>query len=246
MGTKITPYTESENEAKKQQVERMFDSIAHKYDFLNHFFSLGIDVLWRKRCIRLLRKHDPKSIIDMATGTGDFAIEAIRMGLDAKVTGVDLSQGMLDVGIEKIKSRGYVDRISLQQGDSENLPFDDNSFDAYTVGFGVRNFENLDKGLREMQRVLNPNGITVILEFSKPKAFPIKHLFGFYFKFIMPTIGNLLSKDSSAYTYLPESVLAFPEGEEFLAKMSSVGFENLRQIKLTGGIASIYIGTKKT
>ena len=222
----------------------MFDNIAHKYDFLNHFFSMGIDVLWRKKCIRILRKENPSTIIDMATGTGDFALEAIRMGLDAHVTGVDLSQGMLDVGIEKIKSRGYQDKISMQQGDSENLPFDDNSFDAYTVGFGVRNFENLNKGLSEMHRVLNPGGITVILEFSKPKSFPIKQLFGFYFKYIMPTIGNLLSKDSSAYTYLPESVMAFPEGEDFLNEMGKVGFKNLRQKKLTGGIASIYIGYK--
>ena len=244
MGTKVTPYTTPDNEPKKKQVERMFDNIAHKYDFLNHFFSMGIDVLWRKKCIRILRKENPSTIIDMATGTGDFALEAIRMGLDAHVTGVDLSQGMLDVGIEKIKSRGYQDKISMQQGDSENLPFDDNSFDAYTVGFGVRNFENLNKGLSEMHRVLNPGGITVILEFSKPKSFPIKQLFGFYFKYIMPTIGNLLSKDSSAYTYLPESVMAFPEGEDFLNEMGKVGFKNLRQKKLTGGIASIYIGYK--
>lgn len=245
MGTKITPYTTPENESKKQQVERMFDNIAHKYDFLNHFFSLGIDVLWRKRCIRILRKEDPQTIIDMATGTADFAIEAIRMGLNAHVTGVDLSRGMLDVGDEKLKVKGYEDRISLQQGDSENLPFEDKSFDAYTVGFGVRNFENLNKGLSEMYRVLNPNGITVILEFSKPKSFLIKHLFGFYFKFIMPTLGKLVSRDSSAYTYLPESVMAFPEGDDFLHEMQKVGFVNTKQVKLTGGIASIYIGNKK-
>ncbi len=244
MGTKITPYTTPENEPKKKQVKRMFDNIAHKYDFLNHLFSMGIDVLWRKKCIRILRNENPSTIIDMATGTGDFAIEAIRMGLDAHVTGIDLSQGMLDVGIEKIKSRGYQEKISMQQGDSENLPIDDNSFDAYTVGFGVRNFENLNKGLSEMHRVLNSGGITIILEFSKPKIFPIKQLFGFYFKYIMPTIGNLLSKDSSAYTYLPESVMAFPEGDDFLNEMEKVGFKNLRQKKLTGGIASIYIGYK--
>ena len=244
MGTKITPYTSPDNEPKKKQVQRMFDNIAHKYDFLNHFFSMGIDVLWRKKCIRILRQENPSTIIDMATGTGDFAIEAIRMGIDAHVTAVDLSQRMLDVGIEKIKSRNYKDKISMKQGDSENLPFDDNYFDAYTVGFGVRNFENLNKGLSEMYRVLNPGGITVILEFSKPKRFPIKQLFGFYFKYIMPTIGNLLSKDSSAYTYLPESVMAFPEGEDFLNEMEKVGFKNLRQRKLTGGIASIYIGYK--
>ena len=246
MGTKVTPYTTPENETKKKQVERMFDNIAHKYDFLNHFFSLGIDVLWRKRCIRILRKESPKTILDMATGTGDFAIEAIRMGLNAHVTGVDLSRGMLDVGVEKVKANGFQDRITLQQGDSENLPFEANSFDAYTVGFGVRNFENLDKGLSEMLRVLNNGSVTVILEFSKPKYFPIKQLFGFYFKFIMPTLGKLVSKDSAAYTYLPESVLAFPEGDEFLERMKLIGFENLRQIKLTGGIASIYIGYKKS
>ena len=244
MGTKITPYTKPENVAKKQQVEKMFDSIAHKYDFLNHLFTLGIDVLWRKRCIRLLRKKQPSTILDVATGTGDFAIEAIRMGLDAQVTGLDLSAGMLENGKEKIKKRRYEDKIEMIQGDSENLPFDDNSFNAYTVGFGVRNFENLDKGLREMHRVLKPNGTTVILELSKPKIFPIKQLFWIYFTFIMPTIGRIVSKDSAAYTYLPASVAAFPEGKEFLEKMEQAGFKELKQISLTGGIASIYTGNK--
>ena len=244
MGTKVTPYTDPENESKKKQVQRMFDSIAHKYDFLNHLFSMGIDVLWRKRCIRLLRKENPSTILDMASGTGDFAIEAIRMGVDAHVTAMDLSQGMLDVGKVKVNKRGYEKSITLIQGDSENLPFEDNSFDAYTVGFGVRNFENLDKGLSEMYRVLKPNSITVILEFSKPKQFPIKQLFGFYFKFIMPALGKLVSRDSAAYTYLPESVMAFPEGDEFLNKLKTAGFIELSATSLTGGIASIYIGRK--
>jgi len=244
MGTKVTPYTDPENESKKKQVQRMFDSIAHKYDFLNHLFSMGIDVLWRKRCIRLLRKENPSTILDMASGTGDFAIEAIRMGIDAHVTAMDLSQGMLDVGKVKVNKRGYEKSITLMQGDSENLPFEDNSFDAYTVGFGVRNFENLDKGLSEMYRVLKPNSITVILEFSKPKQFPIKQLFGFYFKFIMPALGKLVSRDSAAYTYLPESVMAFPEGDEFLNKLKTAGFIELSATSLTGGIASIYIGRK--
>ena len=244
MGTKVTPYTDPENESKKKQVQRMFDSIAHKYDFLNHLFSMGIDVLWRKRCIRLLRKENPSTILDMASGTGDFAIEAIRMGVDAHVTAMDLSQGMLDVGKVKVNKRGYEKSITLMQGDSENLPFEDNSFDAYTVGFGVRNFENLDKGLSEMYRVLKPNSITVILEFSKPKQFPIKQLFGFYFKFIMPALGKLVSRDSAAYTYLPESVMAFPEGDEFLNKLKTAGFIELSATSLTGGIASIYIGRK--
>ena len=246
MGTKVTPYTSPEQEDKKLQVQRMFDSIAHRYDFLNHFFSMGIDVLWRKRCIRILKReeHQPKTIIDMATGTGDFAIEAVRMGLKAQITGIDLSQGMLDVGIEKLKAKGLSNRISLLQGDSENLPFEDETFDAYTVAFGVRNFENLDKGLSEMYRVLTPKSLVVILEFSKPKRFPIKQLFGFYFKYIMPALGRLVSKDPAAYTYLPESVMAFPEGRDFLDRLASVGFEELRAITLTGGIASIYVGRK--
>jgi demethylmenaquinone methyltransferase/2-methoxy-6-polyprenyl-1,4-benzoquinol methylase len=246
MGTKVTPYTSPEQEDKKLQVQRMFDSIAHRYDFLNHFFSMGIDVLWRKRCIRILKReeHQPKTIIDMATGTGDFAIEAVRMGLEAQITGIDLSQGMLDVGIEKLKAKGLSNRISLVQGDSENLPFEDESFEAYTVAFGVRNFENLDKGLSEMYRVLTPKSLVVILEFSKPKRFPVKQLFGFYFKYIMPTLGRLVSKDPAAYTYLPESVMAFPEGRDFLDRLASVGFEELRAITLTGGIASIYVGRK--
>lgn len=244
MGTKVTPYTQPEKETKKKQVERMFDSIAHKYDFLNHLFTMGIDVLWRKRCIRILKKENPSNILDVATGTGDFAIEAIRMGMDVKVTGLDLSSGMLEKGKEKVASKGYEKSIELIQGDSENLPFEDSSYDAYTVAFGVRNFENLNKGLSEMYRVLRPNGTTIILELSKPKMFPIKQIFWIYFRFIMPTIGRLVSKDSAAYTYLPESVAAFPEGNEFIKRMESVGFTNLKQIPLSGGIASIYTGKK--
>ena len=246
MGRKVTPYTAVSEETKKKQVERMFDSIAPKYDFLNHFFSMGIDVLWRKKCIRILKRETriPRTILDMATGTGDFAIEAVRMGLPSQMTAMDLSQGMLDVGIKKVAAKGLTDRITLIQGDSENLPFKDEAFDAYTVAFGVRNFEDLDRGLSEMYRVLTPGSLTVILEFSKPKGFPIKQLFGFYFKYIMPTLGRLVSKDPSAYTYLPESVMAFPEGREFLDRLASVGFEELRAITLTGGIASIYIGRK--
>ena len=183
MGRKVTPYTAVSEETKKKQVERMFDSIAPKYDFLNHFFSMGIDVLWRKKCIRILKRETrtPRTILDMATGTGDFAIEAVRMGLPSQMTAMDLSQGMLDVGIKKVAAKGLTDRITLIQGDSENLPFKDETFDAYTVAFGVRNFEDLDRGLSEMYRVLTPGSLTVILEFSNPKSFPIKQLFGFYF-----------------------------------------------------------------
>ena len=244
MGTRITPYVTPEQEAKKNQVARMFDGIAHRYDFLNHFFSLGIDVLWRKSCIRILRNEQPEKLLDVATGTADFAIEAVRMGLDVHVTGVDISAGMLDVGREKIAARGWNDRIELIQGDSVALPFDDGSFDAFTVAFGVRNFEDLQGGLKDMLRVLKPGAMGLVLEFSKPKHFPIKQVFGLYFKHIMPTVGKWVSKDPAAYTYLPESVQAFPEGESFLDEMRKAGYVDVKAKSLTGGIATIYTGRK--
>ena len=244
MGTRITPYVTPEQEAKKNQVARMFDGIAHHYDFLNHFFSLGIDVLWRKSCIRILRNEQPEKLLDVATGTADFAIEAVRMGLDVHVTGVDISAGMLDVGREKIAARGWNDRIELIQGDSVALPFDDDSFDAFTVAFGVRNFEDLQGGLEDMLRVLKPGAMGLVLEFSKPKHFPIKQVFGLYFKHIMPTVGKWVSKDPAAYTYLPESVQAFPEGEAFLDEMRKAGYVDVKAKGLTGGIATIYTGRK--
>ena len=242
MGTKITPYVSSDDEAKKNQVERMFDGIAHRYDFLNHFFSLGIDVLWRKACIRILRNESPAKLLDVATGTADFAIEAVRMGLDVHVSGVDISAGMLDVGRQKVTARGWDDRIELIQGDSVNLPFQDGHFDAYTVAFGVRNFENLQGGLQDMRRVLKPGGLGLVLEFSKPRMFPIKQVFGLYFKHIMPTVGSWVSKDPAAYTYLPESVDAFPEGQDFLEEMRKAGYVDLKARPLTGGIATVYTG----
>ena len=244
MGTRITPYVTPEQEAKKNQVARMFDGIAHRYDFLNHFFSLGIDVLWRKSCIRILRNEQPEKLLDVATGTADFAIEAVRMGLDVHVTGVDISAGMLDVGREKIAARGWNDRIELIQGDSVALPFDDGSFDGFTVAFGVRNFEDLQGGLQDMLRVLKPGAMGLVLEFSKPKHFPIKQVFGLYFKHIMPTVGKWVSKDPAAYTYLPESVQAFPEGEAFLEEMRKAGYVDVKAKSLTGGIATIYTGRK--
>ena len=244
MGTRITPYVTPEEEAKKNQVARMFDGIAHRYDFLNHFFSLGIDVLWRKACIRMLRKESPSKLLDVATGTADFAIEAVRMGLDVHVTGVDISAGMLDVGREKIAARGWNDKIELIQGDSVALPFEDDTFDAYIVAFGVRNFEDLQGGLGDMLRVLKPGALGLVLEFSKPKHFPIKQVFGLYFKHIMPTVGKWVSKDPSAYTYLPESVQAFPEGEAFLDQMRQAGYRDVQARSLTGGIATIYSGRK--
>ena len=244
MGTRITPYVSPDEEAKKNQVARMFDGIADRYDVLNHFFSLGIDVLWRKACIRMLKKEHPQTLLDVATGTADFAIEAVRMGLDVHVSGVDISAGMLEVGREKVATRGWNDRIELIQGDSVALPFDDHTFDAYTVAFGVRNFEDLQGGLRDMLRVLKPGAMGLVLEFSKPKHFPIKQVFGLYFKYIMPTVGKWVSKDPSAYTYLPESVQAFPEGEGFLEELRRAGYEDVQAKSLTGGIATIYTGRK--
>lgn len=229
--------------SKKEQVAEMFDNIAHRYDFLNHFFSLGIDVLWRRKAIRLLRKSQPKRILDIATGTGDFAFEALRLNPE-KVVGIDISGGMIGVGVEKVKKRKKSDKIELKIGDSEDLEFDDNSFDAITVGFGVRNFENLEKGLGEMLRVLKPGGQAAILEFSKPRKFPIKQVYFFYFKYLMPTIGRIVSKDSSAYTYLPESVMAFPEGKDFREITRRVGYRSCKIHPLTGGIASIYLCEK--
>lgn len=239
----VKPYS-SQGE-KKQQVAEMFNNISHSYDFLNHFFSLGIDVLWRKKAIRILKKKHPKLILDVATGTADFAIEAIRMKIpDAKVIGVDISAGMLEVGRKKIAKRGMGDQIVLQLADSEQLPFADGHFDAFTVAFGVRNFQNLSRGMSEMLRVLKPGGTGIIIEFSRPTKFPIKQLFTFYFKYIMPGIGKLVSKDSRAYTYLPESVDAFPAGKKFTDLMESIGYKECHCIPLSGGIASIYIGVK--
>jgi demethylmenaquinone methyltransferase/2-methoxy-6-polyprenyl-1,4-benzoquinol methylase len=239
----VKPYN-SEGE-KKEQVAEMFNNISHSYDFLNHFFSLGIDVLWRKKAMRILKKESPKRLLDVATGTGDFALEAVRMKVGAeKIIGVDISEGMLEVGRKKVATKNLSDVIELKVGDSENLPFEDNTFDAYTVAFGVRNFQNLEKGMAEMLRVLKPGSLGIVLEFSKPKAFPFKQLYFFYFRYIMPLIGRLVSKDHRAYTYLPESVKAFPSGDDFLGIMNKIGYKDAKRIPLTGGIATIYLGRK--
>lgn len=238
----IKPYNQG---SKKQEVEQMFDNIAHKYDFLNHFFSLGIDIIWRKRAIGMIKKYQPKSILDVATGTGDFAILTAKHYREVDhITGLDLSEGMLEIGRKKIIEQKLSSMISMVKGDSEKLPFEDHSFEALTVAFGVRNFEDLKQGLREMHRVLKPGGVMAIIEFSKPKKFPIKQLFTVYFKHIMPTVGNWLSKDSRAYSYLPESVDAFPEGEAFKLILSNTGFSKIEIISLSGGIASIYFAQK--
>ncbi len=238
----VVPYKERET-SKKEQVAEMFDNISGKYDFLNHFLSLGIDILWRKQAVKLLKQDQPKQILDIATGTGDFAIEALALDPDF-VTGVDISEGMLEKGREKLKKKGLDHKIALYTGDSENLQFEDNKFDAIIVAFGVRNFENLSRGLKDMLRVLKPGGKVVILEFSKPGSFPFKQLYNFYFKYILPIVGRLISKDQAAYTYLPESVGSFPDGQRFLEVLRSVGYRETQCKPLTLGISSIYTGIK--
>lgn len=238
----VNPYKDLDK-GKKAQVALMFNNIARKYDFLNHFLSMGIDKLWRKKAVKLLQSLQPKEMLDIATGTADFALECLKLNPD-KVVGIDISTEMLAVGREKIAKKKLQHKIELFEGDSENIQFEDNSFDAITVAFGVRNFENLEKGLQEMNRVVRPGGKVVVLEFSKPKKFPIKQFYNFYFFRILPLWGRMVSKDSSAYTYLPESVGAFPDDEEFLKIYRSCGFVETKQIKLSFGIASIYIGTK--
>jgi len=238
----VLPYKQSES-GKKEQVATMFNNISKRYDFLNHFLSLGIDVLWRKKAVRLLKKHNPKMILDIATGTGDFALEAMSLKPE-KIIGADISEGMLSVGKKKVAKLGLEDKIELQLGDSENLAFEDNTFDAVIVAFGVRNFENLEKGLSEMQRVLKPGGYISVIEFSKPSKFPFKQLYNFYFKFILPKIGKLVSNDNAAYTYLPESVNAFPYGDRFIEILNKLDFKQSKCIPLTFGISSIYMASK--
>ena len=242
----VVPYKDKDT-AKREQVAEMFDSISPKYDLLNHVLSGGIDILWRKRAICELRKAMvpklPRTILDIATGTGDFALEALALKPE-KIVGVDISEGMLAIGRAKIKQRGVESVIELRAGDSERLPFSDNEFDAVIVSFGVRNFENLVRGLTDMHRVLRPGGVCVVLEFSNPRQFPFKQLYGFYSRTILPLIGRVVSKDASAYTYLPESVQAFPDGRDFLRIYEAAGFTNTQWIPLTFGVASIYVGHK--
>lgn len=243
MPQQVTPYNNDEA-TKKEQVADMFNKISKKYDFLNHFLSLGIDIIWRKKAIGELKRDKPQLLLDVATGTGDFAFEAIEILGPEKVIGVDISEGMLSIAKEKILKRQLSDRFEVRMGDSEKLLFDDNTFDAVTVAYGVRNFENLEKGIADMLRVLKPGGKAVILEFSKPRAFPVKQLYNFYFHSVLPGIGRLFSRDSRAYTYLPESVAAFPDGEDFTALMEKVGYRETKNRPLLFGICSIYTGIK--
>jgi demethylmenaquinone methyltransferase/2-methoxy-6-polyprenyl-1,4-benzoquinol methylase len=238
----VLPYKE-EPAGKKMQVAKMFNNISRNYDFLNHFLSMGIDRGWRRKAIRQLQPLNPQYILDVATGTGDFAIQSLVLN-PVKVTGVDISDGMLDVGRQKLAKRNLTSKVELLQGDSENLQFPENKFDAVTVGFGVRNFENLEKGLSEIRRVMKPGAKLVVLEFSRPRTFPFRQLYNFYFKTILPKLGSLISKDKSAYTYLPESVEAFPDGTDFENILKKVGFKNTTCETLTFGISSIYTATK--
>jgi len=231
------------HKAEKETVKTMFNDIAPKYDFLNHFLSAGIDIQWRKKVRRLLAPSKPKKILDVATGTGDLAIELSKLTPD-QIIGVDLATEMLDIGIQKIKRKGLDSVIELQEGDAENLKFNDNSFDSITVAFGVRNFETLQLGLKEMYRVLKPEGIVAVLEFSKPKSFPFKQSYNFYSRYILPNMGKIISKSTTAYTYLPDSVRGFAEDKAFLFELEKAGFKKAKQKRLTMGIATLYYAKK--
>jgi len=236
----VTPY--NTQAGKKKEVEDMFDNIAPKYDLLNHVLSLKIDVLWRNTLVKWMKADQPKKVLDVATGTGDLAL-AVQKGTGAHITGLDLSQQMLNVGIDKIKKQQLSGEIDMIKGDAEHLPFEDNAFDAACVAFGVRNFENLEKGLAEIRRVLKEQKSVYILEFSKVEGF-MGPLYMFYFKNILPLIGRLVSKDNRAYTYLPDSVNAFPFGEKMKQILLNVGYSKVEYKKLSLGIATIYKATK--
>ncbi len=238
----IKPY--GEEGTKAVQVERMFNHIAPTYDQLNHTLSMGIDRSWRRKAIHTLRPYHPQQILDIATGTGDFAILACRELQPQFLIGADISEGMMEVGREKVQQAGLADKVSFAREDCTALSFADATFDAVTVAFGVRNFEHLDIALGEMCRVLRPNGHLVILELSTPDRFPMKQLFTLYSKVIMPLIGKLISKDNSAYTYLPESIRAFPQGEVMQRSIRNAGFSQVRFRRLTFGICTLYVATK--
>ena len=238
----VTPYN-NKSTGKKEQVEEMFDNISGKYDFLNRSLSFGIDVWWRKRMMKELRHVHPAKILDVATGTADVALEAVSLKPES-IIGIDISEGMLSIGRIKIEKRGLSQKISLQKADSENLPFENDSFDAVTVAFGVRNFENLEKGLSEIKRVLKPGGKLVILEFSRPSLPVIKQVYDFYFRTICPWWGKIISSDFSAYKYLYDSVRAFPEGKDFTNIAASAGMKEMKAKRVTLGIVSLYTGVK--
>lgn len=239
MSEHVKPY--NEEESKKSQIRAMFDNIAHRYDFLNHFLSAGIDRRWRKKAIRELVAVQPKKILDMATGTGDMAIALNKAYPEAIVDGIDLSPGMIEVGQQKVSDRP---NVTLRVGDAEAIDAADNTYDAAMVGFGVRNFENLQKGLREMNRVMRPGGRLVVLEFSQPRGKIFRPLFLFYFKNILPLYGKTISKDPKAYEYLFESVQTFPAYEDFMAELQSAGFHPRYYKQLTFGVCCLYVADK--
>ena len=236
----IKPYNNSEK--KKIQIMKMFDNIAETYDLLNLLLSFRMDYIWRKKSIQTI-ENNPKKILDIATGTADFAIIAAKY-TNAKITGIDISEKMLSIGNEKIKKNKLSNRILLKLADAEKLPFKNNSFQAITAGFGVRNFQNIDTGLSEMYRVLDKDGVVVILEPSKPSLSPIKQLYNIYFTHILPLVGKIISKDKKAYTYLTNSVNAFPPKKIFLKKLEDIGFKHCKHTSLTFGIVSLYSAKK--
>lgn len=240
---KVVPLAGSEL-SKKEQVADMFDNIAHRYDFLNRFLSAGIDIQWRKKAIRQLKELRPKRILDVATGTADVAIMAARILQPERIIGIDISDGMLALGRKKIEKAGLANHIELLNGDSETINFEDSSFDAVTVAFGVRNFQHLEKGLSEIRRVLKPGGKLVVLEFSKPKAPGIKQLYNVYMNVVAPGAGRLFSKNRNAYKYLDESIKKFPEGENFTSILDNLGYTNTYCKPLSFGICSLYCGIK--
>ena len=243
MSNNITPYKDSEL-GKKEQVAQMFDTISGNYDGLNRVISFGIDIKWRKKVLKLVSDKNPKTVLDIATGTGDLAILMTNTSAE-KIIGLDISAGMLEVGRNKIKAKNLSDKIEMILADSENMPFEDNTFDAITVAFGVRNFENLEKGLAEILRVLKPNGIFVILETSVPDKTPYKQGYTFYSKNILPLIGKLFSKDNSAYQYLSESASVFPYGEALNNILRKIGFIEVKSMPQSFGVSTIYSASKK-
>ena len=238
----IKPY--GEGEAKGKQVEQMFDSIAHSYDLLNHLLSMGIDKHWRRAAINSLKPYAPHKMLDVATGTGDFAIMSAKELHPESLLGIDLSEGMMDVAREKVKKAGLEQTVSFKQEDCMALSFPDDSFDALTVAYGIRNFEDLDRGLREMRRVLKPSGRLVIIELTSPQRFPMKQLFWIYSHVLMPFIGKIVSHDASAYTYLPATMEAFPQGEVMSEILKKAGFTDIRFKRFTFGLSTLYTAAK--
>ncbi len=230
---------------EKEYVRSLFDKIAYRYDLLNHLLSGGVDLYWRRAAVQKLVPLQPKKILDVATGTADFALATLRLSPD-EVIGVDISESMLEVGRKKITQKNLTHKVRLESGEAEALRFTDGQFDAAIVAFGARNFEFLDKGLSEMNRVLRQGGKIVVLEFSRPRVFPLKQLYFLYFKHILPFVGRMISKDREAYQYLPDTVMKFPEGNDFLDRLRTAGFSSLEEQRLTFGIATIYTGVKNT